>query len=159
MKNETRKRPAPNDSMLSLPLQLNCNSGDQYSSSSTAAAWENCSQTDVFVRQRPAKLQMYHFQISSICHIHIWFQASSMKCCWCDSDPFCNMMWFVMCLLSWELGADADMQNITCVSLVQHSRCLLLSHNLKKNSTETYKSSKYHKKQTPEHLHLLIFLL
>lgn len=24
-----------------------------------------------------------------------------------------EMMWFVMCLLSWELGADADVQNIT----------------------------------------------
>lgn len=31
-----------------------------------------------------------------------------------------------------------------CVSIVWHSRCLFLSHDLKKNGTETHKSSKCH---------------
>lgn len=139
MKNVTWKMPAPNYSMSSLSLQLNCNSGDQYSSSTTAAAWENCSLTHVFVRRWPAKLHMFLLQISSIYLSHSnfytrkaqWNAAASVisihLVIWCN-------LWCVYCHGNWGQMQTCKTSR-KCVSLVQHSRCLFLSHNPKKNST------------------------
>lgn len=120
---------APNYSMFSLLLQLNCNSGDQHSSSTTAAAGENCSLTDVFGRRWPAELHTSLLQISTIYLSHSKFYIRDAQ--WNTAASVLRIhfvIWsdFVMCLLSWELGTDANMQNITFVSVVQHSRCLFV---------------------------------